>query len=230
VPARVSPVERVRAEIDQLFADPSRDLAEVAEEVARLDARLLLQTALEAEVTAFLGRDRYQRDPNANPGHRNGHQPVTIKTTSGPLMLERPKLRDTDQRFASQLLGAQVTRTNALEALVIAGFVRGLSTRDVEATLAEALGAQAALSRSTVSRICQQLAEEFTAWSTRSLDDVELDTCAWTAPAFGTTPVPVPSRCWSPMGSPAPAVRCSSGWPERPAKAMTRGSTSSATS
>jgi putative transposase len=100
---------------------------------------------------------------------------VTIKTTSGPLTLERPKLRSTDQRFASALLGAQVTRTNALEALVIAGFVRGLSTRDVEATLAEALGPQAALSRSTVSRICSQLAEEFTVWSTRSLAEVELD-------------------------------------------------------
>jgi putative transposase len=175
VPARVSPVERIRAEIDQLFADPSRDLAEVVEQVARLGARLLLQTALEAEVTAFLGRDRYQRDPDANPGHRNGHQPMTIKTTSGPLTLARPKLRGTDQRFASQLLGAQVTRTNALEALVIAGFVRGLSTRDVEATLAEALGPQAALSRSTVSRSCSQLAEEFTAWATRSLAEVELD-------------------------------------------------------
>jgi putative transposase len=175
VPARVSPVERVRAEIDQLFADPTRALAEVVEEVARLGARLLLQTALEAEVTAFLGRERYQRDPDANPGHRNGHQPITVKTTSGPLTLARPKLRGTDQRFASQLLGTQVTRTNALEALVIAGFVRGLSTRDVEATLAEALGAQAALSRSTVSRICQQISEEFTAWSTRSLAGIELD-------------------------------------------------------
>jgi putative transposase len=175
VPARVSPVERIRAEIDQLFADPSRDLVEVVEQVARLGARLLLQTALEAEVTAFLGRERYQRDPDAHPGHRNGHQPVTIKTTSGPVTLARPKLRGTDQRFASALLGAQVTRTNALEALVIAGFVRGLSTRDVEATLAEALGPQAALSRSTVSRICSQLAEEFTAWSTRSLAEVELD-------------------------------------------------------
>ena len=175
MPARVSPVERVRAEIDQLFADPSRELAEVVEQVARLGARLLLPTALEAEVTAFLGRERYQRDPDANPGHRNGHQPVTIKTTSGPLTLERPKLRGTDHRFASALLGAQVTRTNALEALVIAGFVRGLSTRDVEATLAEALGAQAALSRSTVSRICQQISEEFTAWQARSLAEVELD-------------------------------------------------------
>jgi putative transposase len=147
----------------------------VVEEVARLGARLLLQTALEAEVTTFLGRERYQRDPDANPGHRNGHQPITVKTTSGPLTLQRPKLRRTDQRFASQLLGTQVTRTNALEALVIAGFVRGLSTRDVEATLAEALGAQAALSRSTVSRICSQISEEFTAWSTRSLAEVELD-------------------------------------------------------
>jgi putative transposase len=175
VPARVSPVERIRAEIDQLFADSSRDLGGVVEDVARLGARLLLQAALEAEVTAFLGRDRYQRDPDASPGHRNGHRPITVKTTSGPLALERPKLRGTDQRFASALLGAHVTRTNALEALVIAGFVRGLSTRDVEAALAEALGAQAALSRSTVSRICEAISDEFTAWSARSLAEVELD-------------------------------------------------------
>ena len=75
MPARVSPVARVRAEIDQLFADPSRALGAVVEEVARLGARLLLQTALEAEVTAFLGRDRYQRDPESAAGYRNGHQP-----------------------------------------------------------------------------------------------------------------------------------------------------------
>jgi putative transposase len=168
-------VERIRAQIDQLFTDPSRDLGDIVENVARLGARLLLQSALEAEVTAFLGRERYQRDPDADPGYRNGHQPITVKTTSGPLRLDRPKVRGTAQRFASQLLGAHVTRTNTLEAVVIAGFVRGLSTRDVEATLAEALGPQAALSRSTVSRICAQLAEEFTAWSGRRLDDVELD-------------------------------------------------------
>jgi putative transposase len=175
VPARVSPVARVRAEIDQLFADPARDLGEVVEQVARLGARRLLQTALEAEVTAFLGRERYQRDPDSAAGYRNGHQPITVKTTSGPVTLARPKLRGSDQRFASRLLGAHVTRTNALEALVIAGVVRGLSTRDIAATLAEALGPQAALSRSTVSRIGDAISEEFTAWSARSLADVELD-------------------------------------------------------
>ena len=52
---RVSPIERVRADIDQLFAS-DRDLGEVLEEVAQLGIRLLMQTALEAEVTEFLGR------------------------------------------------------------------------------------------------------------------------------------------------------------------------------
>jgi putative transposase len=53
--------------------------------------------------------------------------------------------------------------------------VRGLSVRDVEAALADALGPQAALSKSTVSRVCQAIREEFDAWRTRRLDAVELD-------------------------------------------------------
>ena len=192
MPARVSPVERIRAEIDQLFADPTRDLAGVVEDVARLGARLLLQSALEAEVTAFLGRERYQRDPDAEPGYRNGHQPITVKTTSGPLHLDRPKVRGTAQRFASQLLGAHVTRTNALEALVIAGFVRGLSTRDVEATLAEALGPQAALSLvwavlDRASRGWRGLT--YTPAATRLLQDLRRDLFAPPIPEVITEPV-----------------------------------------
>jgi putative transposase len=59
--------------------------------------------------------------------------------------------------------------------LVIASFVRGLSTRDVEAALVDALGEQASVSRSTVARICAQIKTEFEAWSRRPLDDVTLD-------------------------------------------------------
>jgi putative transposase len=174
VSKRVSPIERVRADIDQLFAS-ERELGEVLEEVAHLGVRLLMQSALEAEVTEFLGRERYVRGDRAREGSRNGHRPVTIKTTSGPVTLERPKLRGTDEAFASRLLGTGVCRTNALESLVIASFVRGLSVRDVEATLAEALGSEAALSKSTVSRICEAIKIEFEAWRTRDLSGVQLD-------------------------------------------------------
>jgi putative transposase len=108
VPARLSPVDRVRVEIEELFAS-EQPLAEILEQVARLSIRLVLQSAVEAEVSVFLGRDRYQRDPSARLGYRNGHQPITVKTTAGPVTLERPKLRGTDQAFASRLLGKHVT-------------------------------------------------------------------------------------------------------------------------
>ena len=57
---RISPTQRLQAEIDEVFAG-GEDLAGAIERVARLGAQLLLQSALEAEVSAFLGRDRYQR-------------------------------------------------------------------------------------------------------------------------------------------------------------------------
>ncbi len=171
---RVSPLERVRADIDDLFAS-ERELGEVLEEVARLGVRLLMQTAIEAEVTEFLGRKRYAHGERARAGSRNGHCPTTVKTTTGPVTIDRPKLRGTDEVFASRLLGVGVCRTNALESLVIAGFVRGLSVRDVEATLADALGPEASLSKSTVSRVCEAIKDEFDAWKRRSLTDVALE-------------------------------------------------------
>ena len=174
---RVSPAQRLRAQIDGVFSG-GQDLARALEEVAQLGAQLLLQCAVEAEVAAFLGRERYARlagTEDARQGMRYGYCPTTVKTTAGPITLQRPKLRNTTERFASQLFGKGVTKTNALEALVIAGFVRGLSTRDVEAALTEALGESATVSRSTVSRICTEIKVQFEAWSARRLDDVELD-------------------------------------------------------
>jgi len=174
---RVSPTERIRGHIDELFAE-NRPLPEILEEVARLGAQLLMQAALEAEVTEFLGRGRYQRAAardDARPGSRNGYREVTVKSTAGPVQLSRPKLRGTAGAFASRLFGAHVTKTNALESLVIASFVRGLSVRDVEAALAEALGDQAAISKSTVSSVCGQIKDEYARWSRRRLDGITLD-------------------------------------------------------
>ena len=172
---RVTATEKVRSEIDALFADPDRELGEILEHVATLSVRLVFQAALEGEVTEFLGRDRYARGERARQGHRNGYRDVTIKTTAGPVELARPKVRGTLEKFASRLLGKKVTRTNALESLVISGWVRGLSDRDITAALAETLGPEATVSKSTVSRICEAIRDEFAVWRTRDLSQVELD-------------------------------------------------------
>jgi len=177
VSVRVLPTDRIRARLGELFSQ-DRELPGIVEDVARFGAQLLMQAAFEAEVTGFPGCDRYQRPAaceDARPGSRNGYREVTVKTTAGPVALSRPKLRGTSEAFASRLFGSHVTKTNALESLVIASFVRGLSVRDVEAALAEALGDQAAVSKSTVSSICGQIKDEYQAWAARRLDEVALD-------------------------------------------------------
>ena len=169
--------DRIRHHIDELFAR-GRPLPEILEDVARLGAQLLMQAALEAEVTEFPGRDRYQRAETCEagrPGSRNGYREVTVKTTAGPVGLSRPKLRGTTEAFASRLFGAHVTKTNAPESLVIASFIRGLSVRDAGATLADALGDQAAISRPAVSAVCQAIKDEYQVRAQRPLGGVRLD-------------------------------------------------------
>ncbi len=231
MPSRVLPTDRIRDHIDELFSE-GRALPEILEEVARLGAQLLMQAALEAEVTEFPGRDRYQRAAareDARPGSRNGYREVTVKTTAGPVGLSRPKLRGTTEAFASRLFGAHVTRTNALESLVIASFVRGLSVRDVEAALAEALGDQAAISKSTVSSVCQQIKDEYEAWARRRLDGVRIDYLFPAPASSGCTPAPRPSRCWPPGASPPAASPRSSAWRRAPGSPPTPGPPSSPT-
>ncbi len=94
-----------------------------------------------------------------------------MKMTSGAMHLERPQVRDAKKLgFESRILGKGVARTHALESLVISGFLRGLSTRDVEAALEEVFEEPIA-SRSTVSRICEDTREQYyRQWCRRRLD------------------------------------------------------------
>lgn len=174
MPRRVSPIETIRADIDEVFGS-GRPIEECLEELMRHSVRLVLQQVLEDEVTAWLGRGWNSRSEPERAGQRNGHGDLTIKTTAGAVELKRPKLRNTTQRFASQLLGKGVVRSAPLESLVISAWVRGLSDRDIEALLGEALGPEAALSKSTASRICQKLRAEFDAFRNRDLSGVDLD-------------------------------------------------------
>jgi transposase-like protein len=176
VAPRVSPTEAIRAEIHQLFASGG-ELLSVIEQVARLSVRLTFQSVVEEIVCEELGRDRYQRrTAQSSEGYRNGwQQPRTLKTSLGPVQLQRPKLRHAHAALCDQLFGQGVSRTNALETLVISCWVRGLSDRDVEAMLVEVFGQDATISRTTASRICQRLRAEFDAWKRRDLSKVKLD-------------------------------------------------------
>jgi putative transposase len=74
VSARVSPTERIRGDIDELFGS-DRPLPEIVEEVARLGAQLLLQAALETEITEYLGR-------TATSGPPPARMPALVRATA----------------------------------------------------------------------------------------------------------------------------------------------------
>ncbi len=174
--AKIVPSVRLRRELDEVLAGVAEH-DDPIEAVARLGARMIMQQALEDEVTEFLGRERYQRADEGGTVYRNGYEPRTVKTTSGAMQLERPRVRGVSElQFESQVLGRGVARTHALEALIILGFLRGLSVRDVEALLEEALGEQV-VGKSTVARICQDTHERYRAWCERRLDEHDLVYC-----------------------------------------------------
>src|SRR5918994_3631907 len=170
--ASIAPSERLRRELAEIVAGVGEE-EDPIEAIGRLGARLILQQALEEEVSEFLGRERYERrsEPIA---YRNGYERVSMKTTAGPLELERPRVCNAlALRFCSEIVGKGVCRTHALEALVVCSFLRGLSVRDVEAALEEAFE-EPVVSKSTVSRICASTRERYRAWCGRRLDEHDL--------------------------------------------------------
>jgi putative transposase len=97
-----------------------------------------------------------------------------VQTLEGELEVEIPQVREAAETFASKLFprGTKLVRTEPLKALVVGAFVRGLSMRDVE-SLCEKAGL-GKLSRSTASRVCEELRERFEAFKRRDLYDFNL--------------------------------------------------------
>jgi putative transposase len=171
----VPPSAEIEGQIDQLLAvGVGENPRESLSELARLGARLIIQRAVEDEFDAWLGRARYERRPDYQRGLRNGFRPRRVQTAEGELGVEIPQVREAAETFASKLFPRtpKLLRTEPLKALVIGAFVRGLSMRDVESLCEQAgLGK---LSRSTASRICEELRERYEAFTRRSLYEVRL--------------------------------------------------------
>jgi putative transposase len=169
---RIAPSATLEAQIADLLSGGIEDNQQLAE-LGRLGTRLVLQRAVEDEVTAFLGRARYERTPAAT-GSRNGSRNKPIQTAEGEITVAMPQVRGTVERFVSRIIPdvRRVVRTRPLEALVIGAYVRGLSDRDIESLLDEAgLGH---LSKNAASQVCRELRARYAAFCAKSLAEIEL--------------------------------------------------------
>ncbi len=135
--------------------------------LVRLSTERVLQEALEDEQAVALGRERYA-PRRAGRGYRNGYENGTLKTAEGVLRVKVPQIRGHEEPYRSQLWSQVATTSDVLKQLIVEMYVGGMSPRDIEYSLENALG-QFVLSKSTVSELTDSLTQEYEAFRTREL-------------------------------------------------------------
>lgn len=124
-------------------------------DLIRESVRLVMQELIELEATQRIGAGPYERT-DARTAERNGSRPKLITTQAGDVGLRIPKLRKGS--FFPTILEPRRRIDQALYAVVIEAYVHGVSTRSVD-DLVAAMGSEAGISKSEVSRICAGLDE-----------------------------------------------------------------------
>ena len=131
--------------------------------------QLVLQALIDLEATEKIGAARYERS-DARTTHRNGSRSRLLSTKAGDVELAIPKLRHGS--FFPALLEPRRRIDRALWAVIMEAFVHGVSTRKVD-DLVAALGIDAGVSKSQVSRICAELDQAVSEFRERRLDHID---------------------------------------------------------
>jgi putative transposase len=135
-------------------------------DMIRESVRTVLQELVEFEAAGVIGAERYERTED-RVTERNGTRPKLLATKAGDIEVRIPKLRKGS--YFPSILEPRRRIDQALYAVVMEAYVHGISTRSVD-DLVVALGADSGISKSEVSRICEQLDESVGAFRTRPLD------------------------------------------------------------
>ena len=154
------------------------EVGDALEEMVREGARQLLAAALEAEVTAFLGRGRYERRDGASlRGDRNGtHAPRELTVGLGAVAVRVPRVADVPAEVApdgyqSPLVRRYQRASATTQRLLVRLYLEGLATGDFEPVFRELVGETTALSATAIVRLKEQWAGEYATWRTRPLSD-----------------------------------------------------------
>ena len=124
-----------------------------------------------ASVEKFLSKENDGLEATFEPrasvdgrkNRRNGSSKKTIKGEFGELEIQIP--RDRHAEFEAQLIPKHQTRFTGFDDKIIALYGRGMSTRDIEATLKDLYGVQ--VSAGLVSQVTQAVEADLIAWQSR---------------------------------------------------------------
>jgi hypothetical protein len=147
---------------------PMMTLAELAEkgpdiDVLRQMVQFMAQRLMDVDVESRCGAGYDEKAPGTRLNSRNGFRERIWETRAGTVELQIPKLRRGS--YFPEFLEPRRTAEKALAAVIQEAYVHGVSTRSVD-DLVKALG-MSGVSKSEVSRLCEELDERVGAFPPR---------------------------------------------------------------
>ena len=128
-------------------------------------AEAVLQLIMEADVEGLIGAGRHERSGERTTW-RNGYRERALDTRLGRLNLRVPKLRKGS--YFPDLLEPRRMAEKALTAVIQEAYVQGISICSVD-DLVKAMG-MSGISKSQVSRLCEEIDDKVKAFLTRPLE------------------------------------------------------------
>lgn len=125
--------------------------------------KAVIERALGAELDDHLGYVKGDPAGNGSGNSRNGSYGKTVTTTAGPVRIGVP--RDRNSTFEPGIVPKGRRRLGQVDDMILSLYARGMTTRDIQAHLAEVYGAQ--VSPALVSRVTDVVHEEITSWQNR---------------------------------------------------------------
>ena len=130
--------------------------------------KLVVERALEAEMTEHLGYGKHDAVTNSAGNTRNGKSRKTLKGEFGELPIEIP--RDRHGSFEPQLIPKHQTRWAGFDDKILSLYARGMTVREIQSHLEEMYGTE--VSPSLISSVTDAVADEVKAWQSRPLDAI----------------------------------------------------------
>lgn len=126
----------------------------------------LFEAMLQGEMNNHLGYENNNKDFKETNNRRNGYGSKTLKTTMGDVEIDVP--RDRDASFEPEIIPKRTSDVSAIESKVLAMYAKGMSQRDISATIEDIYGFS--ISHEKISDITDMVLPEIDEWQQRPLD------------------------------------------------------------
>lgn len=128
----------------------------------------LIEKAMNAEMTEYLGYEKYDRQDDLTSNSRNGTSNKKVKTEIGDIEIEIP--RDREGNFEPQIIPKHQRRFEGFDEKIISMYGLGFTTRDIQKHLHEIYGVE--VSPDLISKVTDAIMEDVREWRNRPLDNL----------------------------------------------------------